>query len=49
LTVVLQDSVATAAMNHLHDRFFARDVVSPVSPVSTAPTAPAEVRHGLAS
>ena len=25
VTVVLQDSAASAAMNHLHDRFFARD------------------------
>ena len=37
VTVVLQDSVAAAAMNHLHDRFFARDV------------APTEIGHGLAS
>jgi len=37
VTVVLQDSVAGAAMNHLHDRFFARAA------------APAEVGHGLAS
>jgi aspartate kinase len=37
VTVVLQDSVAGAAMNHLHDRFFARA------------TAPTEVGHGLAS
>jgi aspartate kinase len=37
VTVVLQDSVAAAAMNHLHDRFFSREV------------APTEVGHGLAS
>jgi aspartate kinase len=37
VTVVLQDSVAAAAMNHLHDRFFARDVAS------------TEVGRGLAS
>jgi aspartate kinase len=37
VTVVLQDSVASAAMNHLHDRFFARDA------------AQTQVGHGLAS
>ena len=37
VTVVLQDSEAAAAMNHLHERFFAREA------------APAEVGHGLAS
>jgi aspartate kinase len=37
VTVVLQDSVAAAAMNHLHDRFFAREVAS------------TEVGRGLAS
>ena len=37
VTVVLQDSAAAAAMNHLHDRFFARDVAA------------TEVGHGLAS
>jgi aspartate kinase len=28
VTVVLQDAVAAQAMNHLHDRFFARDAVA---------------------
>ena len=37
VTVVLQDSVAGAAMNHLHERFFAREA------------APTEVGTGLAS
>jgi aspartate kinase len=37
VTVVLQDSEAAAAMNHLHERFFAREA------------APAEIGHGLAS
>jgi aspartate kinase len=32
VTVVLQDAVAAAAMNHLHDRFFARDVVATAAP-----------------
>jgi aspartate kinase len=31
VTVVLQDSVAAQAMNHLHDTFFARDAKAPVA------------------
>ena len=31
VTVVLQDSVAAQAMNHLHDTFFARDAKAPLA------------------
>jgi aspartokinase len=31
VTVVLQDSVAAQAMNHLHDTFFAREAKAPLA------------------